>query len=1030
MNKKVSTLLTCGLMLGGSLLCSSAFAQGKLVGDPVTDATFESGKTYFLINNGGVAVGLSDMDPVTKTVTAQSIAGSSMSDEIEIADNYMWVVTESPRIATETGDADDKVYKFTNKETGEQLLFDTAGNLILDYSSVTAADRDRSIFAWDGWKPYGVAYSGSVNRTLYAANSSSPTNKLYVAGAGAAFTLTSTSTQTFTLYEVKDKDIDADDLNELYNSFGFNFKIKDGVENIFDQEGVRVKAIEVGPNDLTFNENGTWDWGGNGDYAFPAGTYFVTETPEAVTPTNSQDLLNYLLKCTFIAVSSSSNVSQDANKQSTGEGFVFTTVKGEDLVTYNKTLQANKLPKNSEISVHNACFDVALNANGKYSLTLPQFRYQETSSSETQTIKTNIQINTSSDKYGATEYLCTTAPSSTKNYIFTFTEGSAVNPVTTLLKADGQAAIYNIQFVSGENDDKDELNKYLFAPAYTPAFFAKGEVLTDTNMPEFQFVITNVNGNNVTFTNRANNNAKFTVQLFAEADGSYIMACDDNTAFTALNVKENGDIEKLTAELINGKVVKLSTPASTDKFNGAWNVEDGTEVTISFARDEDPTSNRLYPVVGEDGGFDAPTDEAYEGAHWQLIKSDKPKYLTRMFAYRVGEGDKATVSFKNATDTTAYYTYKFQLVEDGDVVKKYLHTTVSDLDAKATTEDDADEFVIKSNVDGSISITDSYGSANYIAFNNYTDVTNDLDDYLDNSNATPEWKSLATLSEAPKAAYIKTYLTSDAPEISWMKEGHAMIQSELGNFISPNENNDAIVVANDEEVYYLNQTDKDAVIPSYFITRGTSEGSTAESSRLYLFNPKDSVDYYVGAGKYDKKYQWEEETTKVIFKAAQLNASADTLTTNIKGKATKVATKADNKGTEGGLNRFKFQIIETEDGNYYIRQTGSGNVGNYLSSFNEKLTWAERAKAMKFTVKEAAAPTANEAISATDVKVVALDGAVNVKNAAGKNVVVSTILGQIVANEVLTSDNATISVPAGIAIVSVDGEEAVKVSVK
>ena len=27
MNKKVSTLLTCGLMLGGSLLCSSAFAE-------------------------------------------------------------------------------------------------------------------------------------------------------------------------------------------------------------------------------------------------------------------------------------------------------------------------------------------------------------------------------------------------------------------------------------------------------------------------------------------------------------------------------------------------------------------------------------------------------------------------------------------------------------------------------------------------------------------------------------------------------------------------------------------------------------------------------------------------------------------------------------------------------------------------------------------------------------------------------------------------------------------------------------------
>lgn len=74
--------------------------------------------------------------------------------------------------------------------------------------------------------------------------------------------------------------------------------------------------------------------------------------------------------------------------------------------------------------------------------------------------------------------------------------------------------------------------------------------------------------------------------------------------------------------------------------------------------------------------------------------------------------------------------------------------------------------------------------------------------------------------------------------------------------------------------------------------------------------------------------------------------------------------------------------------------------------------------------------TENESINATEVSVVATDGGVYIKNAAGKNVVVTTILGQIVANEVLTSDNATIAVPAGIAIVSVDGEEAVKVSVK
>ena len=84
---------------------------------------------------------------------------------------------------------------------------------------------------------------------------------------------------------------------------------------------------------------------------------------------------------------------------------------------------------------------------------------------------------------------------------------------------------------------------------------------------------------------------------------------------------------------------------------------------------------------------------------------------------------------------------------------------------------------------------------------------------------------------------------------------------------------------------------------------------------------------------------------------------------------------------------------------------------------------------MVFTVNPAEAPTSNESVVASEVKVVANNGSVVVKNAAGKNVVVSTILGQVVANEVLTSDNATINVPAGIVVVAVDGES-FKVNVK
>ena len=53
-----------------------------------------------------------------------------------------------------------------------------------------------------------------------------------------------------------------------------------------------------------------------------------------------------------------------------------------------------------------------------------------------------------------------------------------------------------------------------------------------------------------------------------------------------------------------------------------------------------------------------------------------------------------------------------------------------------------------------------------------------------------------------------------------------------------------------------------------------------------------------------------------------------------------------------------------------------------------------------------------------------------IAGAQGKKVVISNILGQVVANTVVSSDNATIAAPQGIIVVAVEGEEAVKAIVK
>ena len=159
-------------------------------------------------------------------------------------------------------------------------------------------------------------------------------------------------------------------------------------------------------------------------------------------------------------------------------------------------------------------------------------------------------------------------------------------------------------------------------------------------------------------------------------------------------------------------------------------------------------------------------------------------------------------------------------------------------------------------------------------------------------------------------------------------------------------------------------------------------------------------------------------------------------------EADKVVSSMKIGDANSNIAKFAFKMID-EEANEFVIETGTGYInkevvnGNgtveviseatvpgYLRWVNGNLVVTTNIeKAERFTMeasdKEA---TANENISAGNVVVAGVDGAVVVKGAEGKNVIVSTILGKVVANEVVSSDNATIAAPAGIVVVSVDGE--------
>ena len=230
----------------------------------------------------------------------------------------------------------------------------------------------------------------------------------------------------------------------------------------------------------------------------------------------------------------------------------------------------------------------------------------------------------------------------------------------------------------------------------------------------------------------------------------------------------------------------------------------------------------------------------------------------------------------------------------------------------------------------------------------------------------------------------------------------------------------------EELTFRLDTVDTNAIVPAFYISH---KGN-------FMYNAKDSADYYndgTASAEGNRNYllkDSQKEYVKAIFRAATLVAS-DTLATTVGGKDAAV-TVNKTKETLGGLNNFKFNIVQQtkeSEGEYVIK---SVNDRMFLFNLNGFLGFtADAAKALVVNVEQSEAPVANESIeAASSVKVIATNGAVIVKGAAGKKVAISNVLGQTVANTVIASDEATIAAPAGVVVVAIEGEAAVKAIVK
>ena len=208
----------------------------------------------------------------------------------------------------------------------------------------------------------------------------------------------------------------------------------------------------------------------------------------------------------------------------------------------------------------------------------------------------------------------------------------------------------------------------------------------------------------------------------------------------------------------------------------------------------------------------------------------------------------------------------------------------------------------------------------------------------------------------------------------------------------------------------------------------------------FLVNLMDSANVYAETHIHDNKYINEEdgESYAKLGFVKGYHTKDSLFVERVAGKFDRLPM--DRKANSHSVAKFAFRIVD-QDTKSFVIETGRKDFGS--SEYAEKpgyLKWlngvlvvvddVKKADIFNLNADETRIPTANEGINASEVSVIAKEGAVVINGAQGKKVTISNVLGQTIANTVLSSDNATISAPAGIVVVAVEGEAAVKAIVK
>ena len=241
--------------------------------------------------------------------------------------------------------------------------------------------------------------------------------------------------------------------------------------------------------------------------------------------------------------------------------------------------------------------------------------------------------------------------------------------------------------------------------------------------------------------------------------------------------------------------------------------------------------------------------------------------------------------------------------------------------------------------------------------------------------------------------------------------------------------------------FYLQVTDEDAVVPSFYISKGIAEGDSVAPVRNFLYFAQDSLRYWNEAQAkftYDENYGLEgtyraeaDQNTdvKAIFRPATL-AGVDTINTTVNGKNVVVAAEAKEDVCLGGINNFKFYITKLDAG-YSVRPVDQPTKV-FWYALNGKLGFtSDASKALPVTVGEGN-PTSNESIdnsASSSIVVTGNAGSVTIQGAQARLLMFATYWVCRWQRQLSLPITLRSLFPQEIVLVTV-GDETVKVVVK